>query len=69
MAGGLFSINRQYFKDLMYYDPGLEILGGENFEISYKLWMCGGGMLFVPCSRVGHIYRLEGKQIKSLSIL
>lgn len=60
MAGGLFAINRQYFKDIMYYDPGLEIWGGENFELSYKLWMCGGGMLFVPCSRVGHIYRLEG---------
>ena len=60
MAGGLFAINRQYFYDIGMYDPGLEIWGGENFEISYKLWMCGGGMLFVPCSRVGHVYRLEG---------
>lgn len=60
MAGGLFAISRQYFYDIGMYDPGLEIWGGENFEISYKLWMCGGGMLFVPCSRVGHVYRLEG---------
>jgi len=60
MAGGLFAINREYFKTILYYDPGLEVWGGENFELSYKLWMCGGGMLFVPCSRVGHIYRLEG---------
>lgn len=60
MAGGLFAINRKYFEEILYYDPGLEIWGGENFELSYKLWMCGGGMLFVPCSRVGHIYRLEG---------
>ena len=60
MAGGLFAINREYFKSILYYDPGLEVWGGENFELSYKLWMCGGGMLFVPCSRVGHIYRLEG---------
>ena len=60
MAGGLFAINRQFFYDIGMYDPGLEIWGGENFEISYKLWMCGGGMLFVPCSRVGHVYRMEG---------
>jgi len=60
MAGGLFAISREYFKDILYYDPGLEVWGGENFELSYKLWMCGGGMLFTPCSRVGHIYRLEG---------
>jgi len=60
MAGGLFAINRKYFEAIGRYDPGLEIWGGENFEISYKLWMCGGGLLFVPCSRVGHVYRLEG---------
>ena len=60
MAGGLFAIDKNYFKDIGFYDPGLEIWGGENFEISYKVWMCHGQVLFVPCSRVGHIYRMEG---------
>lgn len=37
MAGGLFAIERDYFFELGLYDPGLQIWGGENFEISYKV--------------------------------
>ncbi|XP_020934282.1 inactive polypeptide N-acetylgalactosaminyltransferase-like protein 5 isoform X2 [Sus scrofa] len=55
MVGGLFAIHRHYFNEIGQYDKGMNLWGGENLELSLRIWMCGGQLFLLPCSRVGHI--------------
>eukprot|EP00434_Breviolum_minutum_P020658 symbB.v1.2.018215.t1/scaffold1445.1/size118272/6 len=48
LCGGLFAVDRSWFLHLGGYDPELQIYGGEEMEIGFSAWQCGGSVVHEP---------------------
>lgn len=59
LLGDAFAIRKDVFFDIGGFDEGMKVSGGENIELSLKVWLSGGQILEVPCSRVGQGQRLH----------
>uniref|UniRef100_A0A8C5YHT8 Polypeptide N-acetylgalactosaminyltransferase n=1 Tax=Microcebus murinus TaxID=30608 RepID=A0A8C5YHT8_MICMU len=59
VPGEVVAMDRHYFQNTGAYDPLMSLQGGENLELSFKAWLCGGSVEILPCSRVGHVYHSQ----------
>ena len=56
MAGGLFAMSRDYYWEVGGYDEGMIGWGGENLEMSFRVWQCHGRM---DVSHILHYYSTQ----------
>ncbi|XP_076860737.1 putative polypeptide N-acetylgalactosaminyltransferase 8 [Brachyhypopomus gauderio] len=54
---GIVVVDRNFFGEIGTLDGGMKIYGGENVELGIRVWLCGGSVEIIPCSKVAHIER------------
>lgn len=57
MIGGLLSIDKEFFYSLGTYDDQMKVWGGDEIEMSVRVWACGGSIAMPLCSRIAHMGR------------
>ncbi|XP_012664758.1 probable polypeptide N-acetylgalactosaminyltransferase 8 [Otolemur garnettii] len=54
---GILAANRLFLGEIGSLDGGMLVYGGENVELSLRVWQCGGKIEILPCSRIAHLER------------
>lgn len=65
---GIFAADRVFLGEIGALDGGMNVYGGENVELGVHVWLCGGSVEVVPCSRIAHIERTHKPYALDLNI-
>ncbi len=57
LPGGFLAMRRETFLKTGGYDPGMRQLGGNDAELSCRLWLRGYEQRVIPAFEVGHLFR------------
>uniref|UniRef100_A0A3B5QRD3 Polypeptide N-acetylgalactosaminyltransferase n=2 Tax=Xiphophorus maculatus TaxID=8083 RepID=A0A3B5QRD3_XIPMA len=64
---GILVADRKFFGEIGSLDGGMKIYGGENVELGIRVWLCGGSIEVIPCSKIAHIERFSKPYAPDLS--
>uniref|UniRef100_A0A8P4KHP0 Polypeptide N-acetylgalactosaminyltransferase n=1 Tax=Dicentrarchus labrax TaxID=13489 RepID=A0A8P4KHP0_DICLA len=65
---GILVADRKFFGEIGSLDGGMKIYGGENVELGIRVWLCGGSVEVIPCSKIAHIERARKPYLPDLSV-
>ncbi|XP_054882336.1 probable polypeptide N-acetylgalactosaminyltransferase 8 isoform X2 [Poeciliopsis prolifica] len=63
---GILVADRRFFGEIGSLDGGMKIYGGENVELGIRVWLCGGSVEVIPCSKIAHIERFHKPYARDL---
>uniref|UniRef100_A0A4W5JSQ9 Polypeptide N-acetylgalactosaminyltransferase n=1 Tax=Hucho hucho TaxID=62062 RepID=A0A4W5JSQ9_9TELE len=65
---GIMVVDRKFLGEIGALDGGMKVYGGENVELGVRVWLCGGSIEVVPCSKIAHIERNHKPYAPDLSM-
>ncbi|CAG9810417.1 unnamed protein product [Chironomus riparius] len=64
IIGPCYAIRKDFYHKIGYLDPDFDIWGGEDVELAFRTWMCGGRVEMIPCAVVAHMFKWHTYETK-----